>query len=89
MSDLEEQKATVVETLSQISTSRNAISVLEKEIEGLKRRTAQNGIEQREAEGALGEMEKLLSQAEERMKALTSSMLAFSICDGCLPIVGH
>jgi chromosome segregation protein len=74
MGDLEDEKASVVETLSQISASRNTISVLEKEIEGLKRRTAQNGIEQRDAKKALGEMENLLSQAEERMKTLNSSI---------------
>jgi len=74
MNELEDQKASVVETLSQISASRNAISGLEKEVEGLKRRIAQNGIEQREAKGAFGEMGKLLSQSEERMNTLNSSI---------------
>ncbi len=72
--DLEEQKASLVETLSQLSASRNAISGLEKEIEGLRRRIAQNGIEQQEAKDAVEETGKLLSQSEERMHALNSSM---------------
>ena len=72
--DLEDQKTNVVEILSQISASRNEISSLEKEIEGLERRVAQNGIEQREATGAVEEMEKLLSQSGEKMKTLASSI---------------
>jgi len=74
MNDLEDQKTSVVDILSQISASRNATSSLGKEIEGLERRIVQNGIEQREAKGAVEEMEKLLSQSGERMNTLTSSM---------------
>jgi len=74
MSNLEDEKAGLVDILSQLSTARNTISSLEKEIEGLERRIARNGSEQGETRGALGEMERLLSQSEERVSVLTSSM---------------
>ncbi len=74
MSELEDRKASAVEILSQISGSRNAISSLGKEIEGLERRITRNGVEQQEAQGTVEEMEKLLSQSEERMNTLTSSV---------------
>jgi chromosome segregation protein len=74
MSDLEDQKAGLVDILSQISASRNATSSLEKEIEGLERRGTQNGVEQQEARGAVEEMEKLLSQSGERVNTLTTSI---------------
>jgi chromosome segregation protein len=72
--DLEDQKTGLVDILSQISASRNATSSLEKEIEGLERRKAQNGVAQQEARGAVEEMEKLLSQSGEKVNTLTASM---------------
>ncbi len=72
--DLEDQKASVVDILSQISASRNALSSLGKEIEGLERRIARNGIEQGEAKAAVKEMENLISQSEERVNTLASAM---------------
>ncbi|UCD72222.1 MAG: chromosome segregation protein SMC [Syntrophobacterales bacterium] len=73
MNDLEDQKASLVDILSQISASRNTVSSVGKEIEGLERRIVRNGTEQQEAKGAVEEMEKLLSQSNERMNALISS----------------
>jgi chromosome segregation protein len=72
--DLEDEKANVVDILSQISASRNVISSLGKDIEGLERRIVGNGSEQGETKGAVEEMEKLLSQAEERLNTLASTI---------------
>ncbi len=74
MRDLEDEKANLVDVLSQISATRNKISSLGKEIEGLEKRIGQNGVEQQEGRNAVEETEKLLSQSEGRMKALTASM---------------
>ncbi|MCK5554051.1 MAG: hypothetical protein KAJ09_12950, partial [Deltaproteobacteria bacterium] len=74
MSELEDEKANLVDTLSQISASRNKTSSLGKEIEGLERRIVQNEVEQREAKGAIEEIEKLLSRSEGSVNTLTSSM---------------
>ncbi len=72
--DLEDEKANVVDILSHISASRNEISSLRKDIEGLERRIDENGNEQSETKGAVEEMEKLLSQAEERVNTLASTI---------------
>jgi len=72
--DLEDEKANLVDILSHISASRNKTASLEKDIEGLERRIAQNGVEQREAKDAIEETEKLLSQSRERMNTLTASI---------------
>jgi chromosome segregation protein len=72
--DLEDEKASVVDILSQISASRNEISSLGKDIEGLERRIVGNGSEQGETKSAVEEIEKLLSQAEERLNTLASTI---------------
>ncbi|MFB0505152.1 MAG: chromosome segregation protein SMC [Thermodesulfobacteriota bacterium] len=74
MRDLEDEKANLVDILSQIAAARNKTFSLGKEIEGLEKRIVQNGMEQQEAKDAIEETEKLLSQSEERMNTLTSSM---------------
>jgi chromosome segregation protein len=72
--DLEDEKDNVVDTLSQISASRNEIASLGKDIEGLERRIVGNGSEQGETKSAVEEMEELLSKAEERLNTLASTI---------------
>lgn len=74
MSELEDEKANLVDILSQISDSRNKASSSGKEIEGLERRIVQNEVEQRESKDGIGEIEKLLSRSEGSINTLTSSM---------------